>query len=68
MAHGSPRLQICNKCNSYGLIPRFNKDICPDCNSNTKNITKEELKRKLGLLIHQKLNVGFKFRKIIKKD
>jgi phage FluMu protein Com len=47
MAHGSPRLEICTKCNQYTLVPRFStNNKCPDCKNILKQTTKEELMHK----------------------
>jgi uncharacterized protein with PIN domain len=65
MAHGNPRICICNKCNMYGCIPRFSQNICTNCNGKVEQITKEELKKKLGLAIYQELPyIPFTFIKI----
>ena len=55
MAHGNPRICICNKCNMYGSIPRFSPNICTNCNSKVEQITIEELRVKLKLMIHEPL-------------
>lgn len=65
MAHGNSRICICYKCNMYGLITRFNQNICPNCNNGVKTITNEELKKKLNLMIHENINnLSFTWKKI----
>lgn len=62
MAHGSPRVQICEECNIYGLIPRFDKNECPECKKETKSIDRYVLKKRLDLLITDEVPMSFKFR------
>jgi len=53
MSHGSPRINICNKCNQYTLVGRFSEDPeCPDCGNLSEQTNKQELIRnyKLGIL------------------
>jgi uncharacterized paraquat-inducible protein A len=65
MAHGNPRICFCKKCNMIGSIPRFSQNICTNCNNKVEQITKEELKKKLGLMIHESLPyIPFQFFKI----
>jgi len=66
MAHGSPRIEICNSCNMYGMLPRFNKSECPTCKKPTEQISESDLKRKLNLSILDKLFVSFNWNKIKK--
>lgn len=68
MAHGSPRKEICNKCNTYGLIPRFSESECPNCGGKTEQISNDDLKRKIGLMLHESLNIGFSWQKLKKNN
>lgn len=67
MAHGSPRLETCKKCNTFGLTPIFSESKCPDCGGEVERIEKDEVKRKLGLMIHEQLNCGFGCKKLEKQ-
>jgi len=63
MAHGSPRICICKICKSYGTVPRFSPNVC-DKGHPVETITNDELKKKLGLMIHQSLPyIPFTFNK-----
>ena len=68
MVHGSPRVETCTSCNTYGLTPRFSESKCPDCGGKTEGIEINELKRKLGILIHEDFWPGFGWSKIINKE
>lgn len=67
MAHGSPRLETCKKCNTFGLTPRFSESKCPDCGGEVEQIEKSEVKRKLGIMIYEELYVGFGWRRLEKQ-
>ena len=65
MVHGRPRKEICDNCNSYGLIPRFSESKgCPNCGDTPRQITDEELRKILGLKRHQFIPINFTWRKI----
>lgn len=64
MAHGKPKLETCKKCNTIGLTPRFSESKCPDCGSEVEQIERSDARRKLGLMVHEELNVGFTWKKI----
>lgn len=64
MEHGQPRMEICDDCNLYGLTPRFSESKCPECKGRTYKISKDDLKKKLGLLIYEDIPISFKWRKI----
>jgi uncharacterized protein with PIN domain len=68
MAHGKPRKEICDKCNLYGLIPRFSESKCPKCGGPTRQINDDELKQKLGLKIYECILISFNWRKINKPE
>jgi len=67
MAHGSPGKEYCDKCNMYGLIPRFSESKCPECGDTTRQIDSEELKKKLGLMIHEQIPISFEWRILTKE-
>ena len=67
MAHGIPKLETCKKCNTFGLTPRFSKSKCPDCGGEVEQIKKSEVKKKLGLMIHEDFEVSFTWRKLEKQ-
>lgn len=64
MAHGAPRLEICNNCNHYGLTPRFSESKCPKCGKPTEQIDRDEMKRKLGIGCWQDFNPSFTWRAV----
>jgi hypothetical protein len=67
MAHGSPRKEICDKCNIYGLTPRFSMSECPNCGERTRSISNDELREKLGLSILDSIPMYFDWKKVINK-
>ena len=67
MAHGSPRLETCKECNIAGYTPRFSESKCPECGGEVERIEKDEVKRRLGLMLHEQLNVFFKWQKLEKQ-
>lgn len=46
MAHGSASIHKCDKCKTYGMMPRFGskgmKYICTECDKKTKKSSKED--------------------------
>ena len=64
MTHGNPRKETCDKCNTYGLTPRFSESKCPECGKVTRTIDNDELRNKLGLLIYEQIPISFGWRKL----
>ena len=64
MAHGTPSIQFCYKCNAYALVPRFEEKNCSFCKKQTNTITENELKRKLEMPITDTITLNFKWHKL----
>ena len=68
MAHGNPKIEICESCNLYGLTHRFSESKCPECGV-TKSSSISELFNKLGLLFGvDHLYPSFTWQKISKNE
>ena len=62
MAHGSPRMEICEKCNIFGLTARFSESKCPECGKETRSVDNEELRKRLVIAVYHKVPYSFSWR------
>lgn len=52
MAHGSPRLVICNNCDSYIAVARFSDNPkCPTCKKKSESTDENLIKKKYNISI-----------------
>lgn len=67
MAHGSPRKEVCETCNTYRKTPRFDISVCNVCGDTTEQIDDVDLKRKLGIMLLDDIPISFEWCEIKSK-
>jgi len=68
MAHGSPRINTCEKCETYITVSRFSNDpICPVCGTISVQTSKTKLleKYELSYFFHEFYSDETNWRNII---